>query len=83
MNVELVAQMFKNYQSNVLFHLEGNIRDKTWRASRTFLTACSYGQPQGPYVRMCFEARLAYFVMIDDRVLRRKVPRWEFVSVLH
>ena len=25
MNVELVAQMFKNYQSNVLFHLEGNI----------------------------------------------------------
>jgi DASH complex subunit DAD4 len=24
MNVQLVAQMFKNYQSNVLFHLEGN-----------------------------------------------------------
>lgn len=23
MNMELVAQMFKNYQSNVLFHLEG------------------------------------------------------------
>lgn len=23
MNVELVAQMFKNYRSNVLFHLEG------------------------------------------------------------
>lgn len=23
MNVELVAQMFKNYKSNVLFHLEG------------------------------------------------------------
>ena len=23
MNVELVAQMFKSYQSNVLFHLEG------------------------------------------------------------
>lgn len=23
MNVELVAQMFKNYQSNVMFHLEG------------------------------------------------------------
>ncbi|EMR62034.1 putative dash complex subunit dad4 protein [Eutypa lata UCREL1] len=22
MNIELVAQMFKNYQSNVLFHLE-------------------------------------------------------------
>lgn len=26
MNVELVAQMFKNYQSNVLFHLEGKPR---------------------------------------------------------
>ncbi|TQS36321.1 hypothetical protein Golomagni_03237 [Golovinomyces magnicellulatus] len=25
MNAELVAQMFKNYQSNVLFHLEGLI----------------------------------------------------------
>ncbi|KEF51633.1 uncharacterized protein A1O9_12268, partial [Exophiala aquamarina CBS 119918] len=25
MNVELVAQMFKNYQSNVLFHLEGSL----------------------------------------------------------
>ncbi len=23
MNVELVAQMFKNYRSNILFHLEG------------------------------------------------------------
>jgi len=23
MNVELVAHMFKNYQNNVLFHLEG------------------------------------------------------------
>jgi len=23
MNTELVAQMFKNYQSNALFHLEG------------------------------------------------------------
>jgi DASH complex subunit DAD4 len=25
MNMELVATMFKNYQSNVLFHLEGNV----------------------------------------------------------
>ena len=25
MNVELVAQMFKNYRSNVLFHLEGKV----------------------------------------------------------
>lgn len=28
MNVELVAQMFKNYQSNVLFHLEGMTRNR-------------------------------------------------------
>lgn len=29
MNVELVAQMFKNYRSNVLFHLEatGSLQD--------------------------------------------------------
>jgi hypothetical protein len=26
MDVELVAQMFKNYRSNVLFHLEGEYR---------------------------------------------------------
>lgn len=32
MDTELVAQMFKNYQSNVLFHLEG-IHD-------TLCTAC-------------------------------------------
>lgn len=32
MNIELVAQMFKNYQSNVLFHLEGAfISSKSWR----------------------------------------------------
>lgn len=35
MNVELVAQMFKNYQSNVLFHLEGQTRA---RYSATQLT---------------------------------------------
>lgn len=34
MNVELVAQMFKNYQSNVLFHLEGN---GTLAVSATFV----------------------------------------------
>lgn len=26
MDTELVSQMFKNYQSNVLFHLEGMIQ---------------------------------------------------------
>lgn len=30
MNVELVAQMFKNYQSNVLFHLEGMYEGDTF-----------------------------------------------------
>jgi tRNA pseudouridine-54 N-methylase len=30
MNVELVAQMFKNYQSNVLFHLEGKQIQSVW-----------------------------------------------------
>lgn len=32
MNVELVAQMFKNYQSNVLFHLEGQCRREVARS---------------------------------------------------
>lgn len=31
MNVELVAQMFKNYQSNVLFHLEGILEEDVLR----------------------------------------------------
>lgn len=26
MDTELVSQMFKNYQSNVLFHLEGTLK---------------------------------------------------------
>jgi DASH complex subunit DAD4 len=33
MNVDLVAKMFKNYQSNVLFHLEGKyypLADLIW-----------------------------------------------------
>lgn len=35
MNVELVAQMFKNYQSNVLFHLEGKSTFPESRGSRS------------------------------------------------
>ncbi|EEH21436.2 hypothetical protein PABG_03652 [Paracoccidioides brasiliensis Pb03] len=34
MNVELVAQMFKNYQSNVLFHLEATEELKESTSSR-------------------------------------------------
>ena len=30
MNVELVAQMFNNYRSNVLFHLEGKNVSNCW-----------------------------------------------------
>ncbi|KAJ5087193.1 DASH complex subunit dad4 [Penicillium angulare] len=35
MNVELVAQMFKNYQSNVLFHLEAteNLKEPSPQSS--------------------------------------------------
>ncbi|OJK01268.1 hypothetical protein ASPACDRAFT_1854662 [Aspergillus aculeatus ATCC 16872] len=36
MNVELVAQMFKNYQSNVLFHLEGIVNSKSATAPAWF-----------------------------------------------
>lgn len=49
MNVELVAQMFKNYQSNVLFHLEGGLPlHVPCRAS--FLTISSYPKSEGTYV---------------------------------
>jgi len=39
-NVELVAQMFKNYRSNVLFHLEG----RRWTAIRPDLILISSWQ---------------------------------------
>ena len=50
MNVELVAQMFKNYQSNVLFHLEGS----TLRSQAVIRSAddrCSDGQFEGAVLR--------------------------------
>lgn len=56
MNVELVAQMFKNYQSNVLFHLEG------WcKLPRPYCYLCpdnvsSYGQPEGTFMSFCGHA---------------------------
>jgi hypothetical protein len=40
MNIELVAQMFKNYQSNVLFHLEGMFMLERTLASLSLLTIC-------------------------------------------
>ena len=53
MNVELVAQMFKNYQSNVLFHLEGmqqcflSVRIQTDAEN-------SHREPEGAVVRPCY-----------------------------
>lgn len=48
MNVELVAQMFKNYQSNVLFHLEGKMS-----TARLLIIANerSNGESEGPVIR--------------------------------
>lgn len=45
MNVELVAQMFKNYQSSVLSHLEG-MYSWTNNHSRSLTAYLSDGQPQ-------------------------------------
>ena len=50
MNVELVAQMFKNYQSNVLFHLEG-LDDPTIRLEAIIDRLCSNGQLEGAIIR--------------------------------
>lgn len=54
MNVELVAQMFKNYQSNVLFHLEGNyaLAVNLGKHRPTDTPHDSYGQPQGAVLSM-------------------------------
>jgi hypothetical protein len=51
MDVELVAQMFKNYQSNVLFHLEGQpeYQITSYAAS---LTLKSYKWPQRSRLRV-------------------------------
>lgn len=49
MNVELVAQMFKNYQSNVLFHLEGMRVDQAMFRANTDAPT-SDGQSEGSCV---------------------------------
>ena len=48
MNVELVAQMFKNYQSNVLFHLEGESIDPfiLWSLIAWFSATDSLKEPE-------------------------------------
>lgn len=53
MNVELVAQMFKNYQSNVLFHLEGLLPSDT---AHSVTNISSDGHPEGScLIRLCIE----------------------------
>lgn len=54
MNIELVAQMFKNYQSNVLFHLEGKYRPATENCilmQKLTNTCHSHGQPEVPFMK--------------------------------
>jgi hypothetical protein len=55
MNVELVAQMFKNYQSNVLFHLEGgaHLVPSYFRVTCADRSRPSHGQSQ----RRCMRRR--------------------------
>ena len=56
MNVELVAQMFKNYQSNVLFHLEG--RSSPSISCNPVLTKSSYGGFEGPIMTVRAPSRI-------------------------
>lgn len=51
MNVELVAQMFKNYRSNVLFHLEGNIPNEYYPTLMP-IVSCSNRQSARPVTRI-------------------------------
>lgn len=49
MDVDLVAQMFKNYQSNVLFHLEGMLM---FFQVYAFAYWYSYQQLEGAIIRI-------------------------------
>ena len=42
MDTELVAQMFKNYQSNVLFHLEGMYHNDIYHGVHELMSFTSY-----------------------------------------
>lgn len=58
MNVELAAQMFKNYRSNVLFHLEGK--------NETIQTCGSW------YTEMLIDAFLDFSDRLPARAFMRK-----------
>lgn len=51
MDTELVAQMFKNYQSNVLFHLEGN--EAQWQSERCTANNDSNKRSKGSRLSGC------------------------------
>jgi DASH complex subunit DAD4 len=53
MDTELVAQMFKNYQSNVLFHLEGTIAAKS-RSCVVIANPYSYQRSERPGVSVSY-----------------------------
>jgi hypothetical protein len=54
MNVELVAQMFKNYQSNVLFHLEGLLLPVRFVPEQAADCSRSYRQSAGTFMNVCW-----------------------------
>lgn len=47
MDTELVAQMFKNYQSNVLFHLEGEGSMHHWHGHAADCDSNKWSQGPG------------------------------------
>lgn len=73
MNVELVAQMFKNYQSNVLFHLEGidELRLCRFPAHKLLTGPPSYGESaasflsDGAHCLLGVEMRVAHRTRLD------------------
>ena len=50
MDTELVAQMFKNYQSNVLFHLEGMRHNRVYDEGQLLILP-SYQRLERPSMR--------------------------------
>lgn len=66
MNVELVAQMFKNYQSNVLFHLEGVSPSLSFQCVyfENEADCSSHGESEGAVMKIYIDAGKTY---VDSR----------------
>ena len=62
MNVELVAQMFKNYRSNVLFHLEGKVEAKLYGQKRLMAWLNSNRQFTRTIIAGHYELKVKRFV---------------------